>query len=161
MRRFASSVTVITTRDKDERACGLLATSVGSVCAEPPTLMVSIDKRNMTHDRILNYGAFCASVLSAGQEAIAALFGDPTRRNDRFTGGEWFELETGCPVLADAAASFDCLVVGFVRYHSHTIFLGQVKRIETAPDKRRPLLHFDRRFGPLHGFECPGPGRAR
>ena len=65
-----SSVCVITTALGGERF-GLTATAVSSVSAEPPRLLVCINKSGVSHDKILAAGRFCVNVLAEEQDKIA------------------------------------------------------------------------------------------
>ena len=47
MARFPGAVTIVTARDGDERR-GITATAVCSVSAEPPSLLVCLNKRTGT-----------------------------------------------------------------------------------------------------------------
>ena len=47
--RFATGVTVVTTRRSDGARVGMTASSIASVSLEPPLLLVSIDLRNEMH----------------------------------------------------------------------------------------------------------------
>ena len=49
MRHLAASVTLITTRHRDRRG-GLTATAVCSVSAEPPQLLICVNKSASAHD---------------------------------------------------------------------------------------------------------------
>jgi flavin reductase (DIM6/NTAB) family NADH-FMN oxidoreductase RutF len=49
-------------------------------------------------------------------------------------------LTTGAPVLADAMASFDCVVTERVQASTHTIFIGRVVGVRARP-KARPLVY--------------------
>ena len=150
MRCLAAGVSVVTSRD-GSRPTGLLATSVVSVSAEPPTVLVSVNRHSISHGVIEAIGAYCVNLLAADQEPIARQFADPRRRGERFDTGEWKEMVTGCPVLVGAMAVFDCDVVERMRYHSHTIFLGLVREVRVSQDKVGPLVHHNRQYGSLQG----------
>ena len=62
MRRLAAGVTIVTTGLGEQRA-GLTATSVSSLTAEPPRLLVCIHRDADTHALILRSRAFAVNVL--------------------------------------------------------------------------------------------------
>ena len=62
MRHLAASVTLITTRHRDLRG-GLTATAVCSVSAEPPQILVCVNKTASAHDPIGEAGFFCVNIL--------------------------------------------------------------------------------------------------
>lgn len=90
MTRFAGSVTAITTMD-DHGPAGLIATSVCSLSADPPTLLACINRSASAHDAILRRGTFGVSLPSGGQQHIAHHFA-ARKGGDRFKNGEWTTL---------------------------------------------------------------------
>ena len=73
MRHLAASVTLITTRHRQQRG-GLTATAVCSVSAEPPQLLVCVNKTASAHDPIGHAGFFCVNILSPQHRKIAERF---------------------------------------------------------------------------------------
>ena len=73
MRHLAASVTLITTKVQDQRG-GLTATAVCSVSAEPPQILVCVNKSASAHDPIGEAGFFCVNILSPGHRKIAERF---------------------------------------------------------------------------------------
>ena len=67
MRHLAAGVSIITAGDGQRRA-GLTATAVCSVTADPPRLVVFVNKNVAASDVILNSGALCVNVLAGDQE---------------------------------------------------------------------------------------------
>ena len=124
--QHVSSVCVITT-EVDGQRYGLTATAVSSVSAEPPRLLVCINKSGMTHDRILAAGHFCVNVLAEHQDLIAMVFaGMGGDRDDRFATGDWTTLKTGAPALVGAAAVFDCTLGEISEQSTHSVLFGDV-----------------------------------
>ena len=73
MRHLAASVTLITTRHRDLRG-GLTATAVCSVSAEPPQILVCVNKTASAHDPIGEAGFFCVNILAPDHRKIAERF---------------------------------------------------------------------------------------
>lgn len=146
--QHVSSVCVITTELGGERF-GLTATAVSSVSAEPPRLLVCVNKNGLTHEKIVRSGHFCVNVLTEGHHKAAMVFaGIGGSREDRFAAGEWTTLKTGAPALVGAAAVFDCLVGEASDQATHTVFFGDV--VATAHRKGEDtLLYGARRFRQL------------
>jgi flavin reductase (DIM6/NTAB) family NADH-FMN oxidoreductase RutF len=143
-----STVCVVTTTLGAERF-GLTATAVSSVSAEPPRLLVCINKSGLTYDKILAAGRFCVNVLAEEQDKVAMVFaGMGSSPTDRFETGEWTTLKTGSPVLVGAAAAFDCRLAETCDQSTHCILFGDV----VATAERRgsdTLLYGARRFRQL------------
>jgi flavin reductase (DIM6/NTAB) family NADH-FMN oxidoreductase RutF len=128
MRHFAVGVTIITARNDAERA-GLTATAVCSVTADPPRLVVFVNKNIAASQVILNSGALCVNVLDAEQEQVAKAFAnmvEGVHGADRFGYGQWSPLRTGAPSLEGALANFDCRVIKVFDESTHYAFLCEV-----------------------------------
>lgn len=126
MGQHVSSVCVITTQHEGKNY-GLTATAMSSVCADPPRLLVCINKSGTSHEMVLASGKFCVNVLDEHQEKIGKAFAGMLGKDfDRFSVGEWQELATGAPVLKDASAVFDCEVKQVLDQFTHSIIIGEV-----------------------------------
>jgi flavin reductase (DIM6/NTAB) family NADH-FMN oxidoreductase RutF len=126
MAQHVSSVCVITTIHEGRRF-GLTATAMSSVSAEPPRLLVCVNKNGISHQKIVASGVFCVNVLSETQHVVAKAFAGMLGKDlDRFETGEWDSLQTGAPALKGAAASFDCQLTERIDQNSHSIFIGDV-----------------------------------
>ena len=84
MRHLAASVTVITVAQNNKKD-GLTATAACSVSAEPPQLLVCVNREAGAHDLIQEEGVFGVNVLARDQEDIAKRFAgiDGSNRLDR------------------------------------------------------------------------------
>jgi len=128
MRHFAVGVTIITGRDGETRA-GLTATAVCSVTANPPRLVVFVNKNVAASDVIHKSGALCVNVMAGDQEHVAKVFAgmvEGVHGDSRFEHGQWRELATGAPTLDGALANFDCRVIKVFDESTHHAFLCEV-----------------------------------
>jgi flavin reductase (DIM6/NTAB) family NADH-FMN oxidoreductase RutF len=123
----AIGATVVTVDGRDGPA-GFLGLSATHVSAEPPTLLVSIDRRTSACAEVIKQGRFAVNFLPADAQAIADAFGGRSgiKGADRFALGEWTTLETGAPVLRTALAAFDCQVSEVIDREQVAIVLGLV-----------------------------------
>ena len=147
MRRLASGVSLIATRHEGEPH-GLLATSVTSLSAEPPSLLVCINRSAQGHGPLHRSGIFAVNVLARHHRDLAESFASSSRRHERFRVGEWAE-GTGAPVLVDALTSFECRIDRAIDYGTHTIVIGIIDRVRLGEGDTEPLLYFDGAFGLL------------
>jgi flavin reductase (DIM6/NTAB) family NADH-FMN oxidoreductase RutF len=146
--QHVASVCVITT-EVDGRRYGLTATAVASVSAQPPRLLVCINRKGLTHDRILEAGHFCVNVLNEHQEHVAKVFaGMGGEIFDRFQEGRWTTLVTGAPVLEEASAVYYCEVGEVSDQYSHSVIFGDVVAV-THVEAQDTLLYGVRRFRQL------------
>ena len=128
MRHFALGVTVITAEEGGRRA-GLTATAVCSVTADPPRLVVFINKNVQASELILASGALSVNVLAAEQEDVARAFAGMVKDvhgEARFGYGRWSALQTQAPCLDGALANFDCRVIKVFDESTHHAFLCEV-----------------------------------
>lgn len=156
MRHLAAGVTIVTARGADGRA-GMTASAVCSVSAEPPQLLVCINKQATPHDVIAASGRFCINLLTRAHVDLAMRFAgfDEVEGEARFEQGDWRDGTGGVPVLGDGLVSFECETGEALDVGSHTIFVGRVEAVHinasTRPDSE-PLLYRDGAFAALRGL---------
>ena len=145
MAMLASAVNVITT-DGPAGLAGFTATAVTSVTDQPPTLLVCMNRSSFAHPIFAGNAVLCVNVLTAGQQALSALFADRNvTMQDRFARTPWSPLATGSPALDGALVSFDCRITHTREAGSHSIFLCEVEAIRQG-DSRCGLVYFDRAY---------------
>jgi flavin reductase (DIM6/NTAB) family NADH-FMN oxidoreductase RutF len=88
-------------------------------------------------------GAFAVNVLSAGQQDISRWFANRYRPAGpaMFDGVPFEPGVTGCPILVDATASFDCRLRQSHRAGDHLIVLGEVVVLEHRPQLEPLIFH--------------------
>jgi flavin reductase (DIM6/NTAB) family NADH-FMN oxidoreductase RutF len=155
MRRLAAGVTIVTTRAGDVPA-GLTATSVCSLTAEPPRLLACINREVDAHELIARSGVFAVNLLTPAHRELADLFGGrgETAGPDRFALGRWTTGRTGAPLLADAAATFECRLVEAIDAGTHSIFIGEVEAVTLPGDDAPPLAYHHRGYATLLPLEA-------
>jgi flavin reductase (DIM6/NTAB) family NADH-FMN oxidoreductase RutF len=137
----ATGSTVVTARS-DEGPAGFLGLSATHICADPPLMLVSIDKRTAALQTILAARHFALNFLPHGAADIADMFGGkgPQKGAARFEIGRWGTLKTGAPILLDAAGVIDCRLVETIERHGIVIGIGQV--VDVLDGTATPLIHF-------------------
>ncbi|MCS7055712.1 MAG: flavin reductase family protein [Thermoflexales bacterium] len=145
MRRWASTVTIITTRAGDT-IYGLTATAFSSLSVNPPEVFVSINKQTRTHPLIEQGGVFCVNFLAPEMIHISDRFAGRHPHEERFQGVRYRAEVTGAPVLDDAIAYLDCTVARALDAGDHTIFIGLVRASGVQRPEDTPLLYFNGRY---------------
>jgi flavin reductase (DIM6/NTAB) family NADH-FMN oxidoreductase RutF len=130
MSGLASSVHVVTARRGDERI-GRTATSVLSLSAQPPAILVSIDIVSRLADVIARTGAFSLAMLASDQADVADAFAGRVAAELRFALGQWAEWPSGQPHLQGAVTALDCEVIGAMETGTHVLFAGAIIEAET------------------------------
>jgi flavin reductase (DIM6/NTAB) family NADH-FMN oxidoreductase RutF len=138
MGRFASGVTVVTTKGEDDRACGMTVSAFSSVSLEPPLILVCIDKRASIHGYFKEGSHFAVNFLGEEQEVISRRFA--SKEEDRFSGVGYKDGITGVPLLDGAIATLECSVMHEYPGGDHTIIVGEV--IHAQVTDGRPLAYF-------------------
>jgi flavin reductase (DIM6/NTAB) family NADH-FMN oxidoreductase RutF len=126
------------------RRNGQVANTVFQITSEPPTVAVSINKKNLTHDFIKATGVFSASVL--GQTTPLAFIGNfgfkSGRDTDKLKGVTYKTGQTGAPVfLEHATAYLEAEVIKDVDVGTHTIFTGRIVAAEVLTEE--PCLTYE------------------
>jgi flavin reductase (DIM6/NTAB) family NADH-FMN oxidoreductase RutF len=138
----AIGATIVTARGVDGPA-GFLGLSATHVCADPPTMLVSIDRKTSALAAVLHGRHFAINYLGRDAQAVADAFGGKTTAKgaDRFEAGRWGALTSGAPVFNDALGVLDCVLEQTVEYHATTIAIGRVVEV-VARGSGDPLVYF-------------------
>lgn len=145
MRRFAATVSIISCSDDQGRLHGMSATSVTSVCADPPTILVCVNNASATNRALSRSGRFCVNVLRSFHAELSRAFSGKFRGDERFRLGNWERSADGLIFLRDAQANLFCQVDRILGYETHTLFFGRVSAVRTARAVD-PLLYQDGRY---------------
>jgi flavin reductase (DIM6/NTAB) family NADH-FMN oxidoreductase RutF len=135
--RFASGVTVVTTRDASGRPRGLTVSSFCSVSLHPPLVLVCIDHRADTNLGMRESGLFAVSVLRQDQEEVSRRFA--ASASDKFEGFAFTEGRLRLPLVPGAVAHLQCRVRSFHDEGDHAVWVGEVLALRTHPGP--PLLY--------------------
>ena len=145
MRCAASTVTVVTTAGSAGRS-GVTVSAMSSVSADPPSVLVCVNHASPVAAAIDANGVFCVNLLTERQRAISEVFAGRLAqgRASHLASGAWTRLATGAPVLAGAAAVFDCRLAEMHRFGSHLVLLGLV--VAASCSAGRPLIYHNRSY---------------
>jgi flavin reductase (DIM6/NTAB) family NADH-FMN oxidoreductase RutF len=136
--RFATGVTVVTTRDKRGRDAGMTVSAFSSVSLEPPLVLICIDHAASIYNTLAKATHFVANILSEGQEAIARRFSE--KDPNRFEGIGYERGQTGCAVIFDVLGYIECGIIARHEAGDHTIIVGQVD--VAVSNEGKPLLYY-------------------
>jgi flavin reductase len=123
MRSMVAGVTVITT-SHEGRAHGMTATAFSSVSAEPPTILIVLNRSTRTHPLLSASRHFVVNLLAEDQIELGQRFAG--KHDNQFDGVSCAENEFGVPVIEGSAASLECVTVGEMNVGTHTVFIGRV-----------------------------------
>jgi flavin reductase len=143
MGSFPTGITVVTVASGDGSMHGITVNSFSSVSLDPMLVLVCLNEASRAVGLIERAGAFAVNVLSAGQQDVSRWFANPYRPagSTMFDGVPFEPGVTGCPVLVDAAASFDCRLRQSHRAGDHLIVLGEVIALVHRPELEPLIFH--------------------
>ena len=141
MSGLCSGVAVVTARRPDGEPCGLVATSVSSFSAAPPSVLVSIGHASRCHRALAECERFGLHLLSADQEPLARVFA--SLDEDKFGGLDW-RWDGDVPELGGVLAYLHCRRSALFELYDHSILIGDVAGGHRDP--RDPLVWMERRM---------------
>lgn len=137
---FATGVTIVTTKHHHEYY-GLTVNSFASVSLDPFLILINIEKRSFTHEKILHSQSFAVNILTGKQKELSKRFARIEEIN-KFTGLDLFETRTGAPIIQGSFAYLDAHVQKIIDGGDHSMFLGEVIDIGILNEHATPLLYF-------------------
>ncbi len=145
MRHYPTGVTVVTSV-KEEAPRGITLNAFSSVSAQPPTVLICVNREARSYLYISTSRVFCINVLSSEQRELAERFSGKIRER-QFDDIGYDTGTTGAPVLHGTIGYFDCEVLDEHHAGSHSIFIGRV--VACSARDGRPLGYFN---GSFHDF---------
>lgn len=118
---------------------GQIANTIFQVTAEPPTIAVSINKQNLTHEYIEKSNCFTVSILSENTPmSFIGNFGFKSGRNiDKFKDINYNLGNAKVPMVIDnALACIEAKVIDKIDVGTHTIFVGTVEDAEILSEDK-------------------------
>ena len=141
MAALVSGVAVVTARRDDGEPCGLVATSVSSFSASPPSVLASIGHQSRCHTALIECEHFGVHLLRDDQAEIARLFA--SLAEDKFAGLDW-RWDEDVPAVGGALAYLRCRRSALFELYDHSILVGDVAGGERS--RGEPLVYMDRRM---------------
>ena len=136
--RFASGVTVVTTRDRRKRDQGMTVSAFCSVSLDPALILICVEHTSSLYAHLDKATHFTVNILSEGQEAIARRFAE--RGGNRFDGLGYSRGQNGMAVLDDVLGYVECAVVARHEAGDHDVIVGEVEA--AVADEGKPLLYY-------------------
>lgn len=135
--RFATGVTVITTRTEDGRSIGLTANSFSSLSLDPALVLWSLGTKQGSSAIFRATSHFAINILSADQIELSRRFSSPVE--DRFQGVDFEKDRYAAPLIKGCAAWLICRNRQQLQFGDHILFIGELEALGLRDD---PLLLF-------------------
>jgi len=145
MRRLAGGVSIITAGCGDD-ITGMTVTSLTSLSATPPRLLVSINRQASSFAPIDRYRLFGVNILGSDQHELAARFSSgKLKGRQRFEGIDWLHGSSGVPLLGNSLATVECQVEEIIERHSHGIIVGSLLSFDLS-HRLSGLVYWDGQY---------------
>ena len=123
----------------EEKINGQIANALFQVTSEPPTIAISINKKNLTHEFIEKSKVFTVSVLS--EETSMKLIGTFGFKSgidtEKFEGIRYKLGKDKVPIVLDnTLACIEAKVIDKIDVGTHTIFIGRVEDAEILSEDK-------------------------
>ncbi len=112
-----------------EKTNGQIANALFQVTSEPPTIAVSINKQNLTHEFISKSKLFTVSILDKTTPlTLIGTFGFKSGRDlDKFKNVNFKLSTTHVPIILDHTSGYlEAEVIDKIDVGTHTIFIGKI-----------------------------------
>ena len=129
-------------KDGEFNAC--IVNTVFQVTPEPPTVAVSINKENLTHEYIAESKVFAISILAEGAPLeFIGRFGFRTGRDiDKFEEVNCKIGQAGVPIVTENTVAFlEAEVTESIDVETHTLFIGKITACETIDQSKIPMTY--------------------
>ncbi|MGK2910994.1 MAG: flavin reductase family protein [Sphingobium sp.] len=149
MRHVPGPVAIIAAQADGTRN-GLAATAWTSLSADPPMLLVCVNRLASAHKVIQRAGAFSVNLLADDELETVDIFSAQRGLDGeaRFLDGQWSAGPRGQPMFENALVTFECVVADSHDYGTHTIFIGEVDAMG-GTGQSSPFIYFDATFAAL------------
>ena len=133
-------VTIVTTQT-GARPHGTTVSAFSSLSAEPPLVLIALDRKSDLLRLLPETGRFAVNLLAGDQEELGVACA--TKGPDKFGKVPWHE-DRGLPRIEGAAAWLACEIQEFLPGGDHVIVVGLVTACESEKDEA--LVYHRRRF---------------
>ena len=124
--RYATGVTIVTTRNAEGVDIGVTANSFTSVSIDPPLVLWCPQLTSTSLPAFEESDHFCINVLTAAQLPVSRQM-SVSGSTEKFKGVDVERGRGGVPVITGSAATFQCRVVARYDAGDHRIHVGEVE----------------------------------
>lgn len=147
MGRFATGVCVITTLGENSTPIGLTVNSFSSLSLDPPLILWNLGRNSDTFEVFQTVNRFAVNVLRDTQQALSTKFSRPNAHD--MDPDDYVIGQSGCPVLTDALAIFECQLESRLDGGDHVILIGRATDLRHC-DSGQPLVFFGGEYRKLN-----------
>ena len=146
MSAFPTGVAIVTTLDENGEPKGLTTNAICSVSADPPMLLVCVDKTSRTLAALRHARRFVVNFMSDGCADLCALFA--SKADDKFAAVAWEPGLGGVPCLVEQALAIaECRTEQELEAGDHLVLTGVVEAGRPPDPERVTILYYRRSYG--------------
>lgn len=150
--KFATGVSVVTSKERDGLIHGMAANGIASVSMDPMLVLVCVGHNRNSYEHIKGSGRFAINILSEDQRHLAEYYAMPHEQRKGEPDATFTMTKAGAAFLDGSLAKMDCHLVDEYVAGDHSIFIGEVDEIELS--EGRPLMFSEGKFRRL---DADGP----
>jgi flavin reductase (DIM6/NTAB) family NADH-FMN oxidoreductase RutF len=130
LRQLPRAVSVVTFQ-RGADGFGVTATSLSSLSANPPTILLSFDYATSISMAVAPPAPFGVSVLAASHAEIADRFrrGALIEASPDDFEGSWVTAASGVALRSDAVAALECEAEEIIDRHGRAIVIGRIRNV--------------------------------
>lgn len=145
MSAFPTGVAIVTTLEPDGTPRGLTTNAVTSVSAEPPILLVCVDRNSRTLPALLHSKRFVVNFMRDDCAELCSLFA--SKADDKFSHVAWTPGLRGVPILHEGAvAHAECTTLEELEIGDHVVVTGIVEAGAPPDPDQVPIVWFRKSF---------------
>ena len=129
-----------------DRRNGMTLNWATQVSFDPKLLLVSVERGSVTHEMMLEGGAFALNIVDREDRAIVRKFTKPVEVDleaRTLNGFAFHDGRTGAPILDQAVAYVDCQIREHHDVGDHTMFVGEVIDAAFQKPEDTPVLRME------------------
>jgi len=145
MSAFPTGVAIVTTLEEDGTPRGLTTNAVTSVSADPPILLICVDRGSRTLPALRHSRRFVVNFMRDDHAEICSRFA--SKADDKFSGVAWTPGLGGAPILHEGAvAHAECTTEDELEIGDHVVVTGLVQAGSPPRPGDVPIVWFRRGF---------------
>ena len=154
MSAFPTGVAIVTTLESDGTPRGLTTNAVTSVSADPPILLVCVDRDSRTLPALRESRRFVVNFMRDDHAEICELFA--SKADDKFAALAWTPGLGGLPILHEGAvAHAECVTLEELEIGDHVVVTGRVEAGAGPAVDDVPIVWFRRGFSSAQAPQRP------
>ena len=150
MAKFATGITIVTTRNQKQQEIGITINSFNSVSLDPLLVLFSLKKHSYCYEDLAHAQNFTINILSSKQQKLVHMFAKPDEH--KWENLEFYseEAKTSSPAIKGCLAFLECEHFAAYEGGDHTIIVGKIINLYNNHNNNSPLVYFQGKLKSLN-----------